>query len=296
MLVAAGVMSAVRALVNLHTKRGLQLSGVRVAVIVCASVLWWRHIKRALLAGRRSRVGLRQHASLEAGSSWAALSRCTNGERDQEWIHAFRSTRAIFVHVPRCAGTSIEAALFALSFHSQHHTLARLETLLGADAVSPYFRFTIVRDPISRFLSAFAYLRARGQSSGNLTISPHDRLAATMIQTNREWQDDPRLLLVHLAALPSWESVPLHFRPQTYFLGGAEGMARLDVVMRWESLETDLQRVLHLHDFGEAARATYTLPRYRPSGSSSDMERWRTPALDRLVRKVYADDYAILGY
>jgi hypothetical protein len=183
-----------------------------------------------------------------------------------------------------------------LSFHSQHHTLARLETLLGADA-SSYFRFTIVRDPVDRFLSAFAYLRGRRQSTDNLVISQHDHLASEMIASSQAWQDDPLVLLQHFATLSSWESAPLHFRPQAYFLGGAQGIMRFDVVMRVESLLEDLQQVLQSHDFGETADAASSrLPCCRPSSSDADIQRWRTPALEHLARQVYAEDYTTLGY
>ena len=40
--------------------------------------------------------------------SWDALSRCTNGERSAEWARVFGRSRALFVHIPRCAGSSLE--------------------------------------------------------------------------------------------------------------------------------------------------------------------------------------------
>ena len=63
--------------------------------------------------------------------AWAALSRCTNGERAAAWAAAFAARRACFVHVPRCAGTSVEAAVFGLPFFSQHLSAAQLSRLLG---------------------------------------------------------------------------------------------------------------------------------------------------------------------
>ncbi len=76
-----------------------------------------------------------------------------------------------------CMHTYIQAALFGLKLYSQHHTLPYLEELVGARAKIPedspkipgdspaalsasgepdgFFRFTFVRDPLDRFLSAF---------------------------------------------------------------------------------------------------------------------------------------------
>ena len=70
--------------------------------------------------------------------------------------------RAVFVHVPRCAGTSLEAAIFAQDHYSQHLTAAELRALLGPRAYDGAFRFAFVRDPLDRFLSAFYYLLFRG--------------------------------------------------------------------------------------------------------------------------------------
>ena len=95
-------------------------------------------------------------------SAWDPLSRCVNGERSPAWLKLFAERQLVFVHIPRCAGTSLEAALFGKFDYSQHHTAAELRTLLGAEAYDEAFTLAFVREPVARYLSAFYYLLYRG--------------------------------------------------------------------------------------------------------------------------------------
>ena len=59
--------------------------------------------------------------------------------------------QAIFLHIPKCAGQSIETAL-GVKHHHRHHKLNDLP-----DDWLNYFRFTFIRHPVSRFMSACKY-------------------------------------------------------------------------------------------------------------------------------------------
>ncbi len=60
--------------------------------------------------------------------------------------------RIIFIHLPKCGGTSIEIALTGKSWHQaglhheQHLTAKETRDLYGEDVFRSYFKFTIVRN------------------------------------------------------------------------------------------------------------------------------------------------------
>ena len=255
----------------------------------------YSHFVRTLL--RFSTAVLNPSHRLCGLHAWTDLSRCTNGERAATWLRAFHDNRVVFVHIPRCAGTSVETACFGLDLYSQHYTLPQLEAMLGLsdDAASDrYFRFTIVRDPLERFLSAFAYLLDRRPSNGE-PISEHDLIASELLRGNAEWRDGPLAFLRHIASLPSWECVPLHFRPQLYFLGGESALRRFDRIARFESLLADMASVASMLDLGSGTSSCVELPHKRTARSAA-RKHWRSDELAALVRRVYARDYRAFGY
>jgi len=62
--------------------------------------------------------------------------------------------RAIFIHIPKCAGTSIAHALYG---HSCWHWTAEDLRFINREKFDSYLKFSIVRNPWSRLFSAFSY-------------------------------------------------------------------------------------------------------------------------------------------
>ncbi len=243
--------------------------------------------------------------------SWDAISRCVNGVRRGAWATLFTERRVVFVHLPRTAGTSIEASLFGQDHFSQHHTAAELRALLGADAYEDAFRFTFVREPLDRYLSAFFYLlhrdgqRAGGPRGAQREISAHDTRTSDMLR--RDFHSDPLAFLRHLQRLSEgsarggaggaggWERAPLHFRPQAYYLP-AEGLASLHFVGRFEALHADYARLLGHERLTQHSQPTLAHLRPAVEGGRPRLEWARSEELAALVREVYRQDYELLGY
>lgn len=71
----------------------------------------------------------------------------------------FHQTRSIFIHVPKCAGTSIEKTLGGKEFGG-HSTAQSIKKRFPKEW-EIYYKFGIVREPISRFYSGYWYLKQR---------------------------------------------------------------------------------------------------------------------------------------
>ena len=71
--------------------------------------------------------------------------------------------KAIHVHIPKCAGMSIEAAFGAKKL-GQHYHKRRFIRTFGAHKWEKYFKFAFVRNPWDRFVSLY-HFRKKYQKS-----------------------------------------------------------------------------------------------------------------------------------
>jgi hypothetical protein len=83
-------------------------------------------------------------------------------DRARRWRH-YRRAGAVFVHVPKAAGSSIATALYGRRLG--HHPACRL---MQEDPASwaALEKFSVLREPVARFLSAFSYALAGGTREG----------------------------------------------------------------------------------------------------------------------------------
>lgn len=88
-------------------------------------------------------------------------------------IHNNFDLNFIFIHIPKCGGTSIEEALGVnyhknigfdfenkykkdIKYHPKHFKLKHYEELLGSN-VNNYFKFTLIRNPWERMVSNYLF-------------------------------------------------------------------------------------------------------------------------------------------
>ncbi|EJM87946.1 MULTISPECIES: sulfotransferase family 2 domain-containing protein [unclassified Pseudomonas] len=190
----------------------------------------------------------------------------------------FTQRSCLFIHVPKCAGSSVCAALFD-GWSPGHLPLYWYEQQFP-EQFADSFKFAFVRDPLERAYSAYAFLR------GN-ELSLRDRPAQKLVSHYRDFDD-----FVARWLHPETIQRQLHFAAQTDFLTDSFGHLALDFIGYQEHLERDFQRVCE--QVGDAV----PLPHI-----NSSQQRRTAPARDfcsvrtrRLVRRVYQRDYEMLGY
>ncbi len=68
----------------------------------------------------------------------------------------FDDTESIFIHTPKSAGTSIAKALYG---HDPRHVKLYNYQIRNAEKFNKYYKFSFVRDPLTRIASAYFYCR-----------------------------------------------------------------------------------------------------------------------------------------
>ncbi len=134
--------------------------------------------------------------------------------------------KAIFVHIPKAAGSSISKDIF---FGKQvGHFYAADYKFLDNQKYNEYFKFTFVRNPYTRFVSAYNYLSAGGGNTFDKTFYLEHQ--ASFVSIN-QFIDD----FFAKKEIRNW----IHFVPQSHFLT-VNGKVEMDFVGRFEKIDDDI--------------------------------------------------------
>lgn len=187
----------------------------------------------------------------------------------------------LFVHIPKCAGTSLMDALFGGPV-SNHRSIAFLRLAFTAEEYRRTFKFTFVRNPWDRLVSTFYYLRAGGQSEQDV------EWAARLGLADRSFRD-----FVMDGLSEDMIDGAYHFRPQAQFVTlGRDGPPEMDFIGRFETIERDFE-TLRARLGVEARLPSRNRGKARPEGGYRDAYDDETRAK---AGRLYARDAALFGY
>lgn len=199
--------------------------------------------------------------------------------------------KAIFVHIPKTAGQSVEQAFLddlGLSWDQRSplvlrhnddpangpsalaHLYAEEYVRLGhidQAAFDGYTKFAVVRNPYDRLLSEYRYRSFR-------------QTGPFWWFLRRPWRSD-------------FSDRARHMVPQTRYLLDADGNCLVDRIVRFEDIEAGMAEV-----FRDVFGAPRPLPRRNTSHRAARrMSRADLSPRDRArIREMYARDFAYLGY
>ena len=189
----------------------------------------------------------------------------------------FRRDAAIFIHVPKCAGSALLDAW--LGFQTGHVTAAAYHAADPAFFDSAYV-FTFVRNPLARFVSAYDHIQT-GDLWDYLPEMKRllDRQGGTVAEVAERLESGSEIL-----TLP-W------FAPQHSFLE-IRGRLAVNRVFKTESFASDLDVIraeasIRFRDLAPVNR------RSEPAATPAD--RLGAAAVANL-RRVYARDFTLFGY
>jgi chondroitin 4-sulfotransferase 11 len=209
--------------------------------------------------------------------------------------------QAIFVHIPKTAGTSVEAALgmhgaktdigirpyfnqtpdleHLYGGNLQHMTAARLRIVLQDDALfQRYFKFAVVRNPWERLVSTCAWSDQKWVRGSELASAEFDRLVRELYGAFLTAKSSSRPLVL-----------PAHLEPQVSYVLDEHRRPLLDFTARYESLAADWEHIRTRLGVN-AALPVRMRSHHRPYREYYDAE---TRAM---VAEIYAEDARAFDY
>ncbi len=200
-----------------------------------------------------------------------------------EWqdysLVGFDELRCIFVHIPKTGGISVARSLFG-HLGGGHQTVQDYQILFGPFVFRRYFKFTFVRNPYSRLVSAYNFLKSGGfdevdrQWSIN-HLSPYDSFKDFVC----DWVNDSSVWTKH------------HFRPQySYVCDNGHG-PMVDFVGRFERLQHDFDYVCK-----RLGRSTELLHANSMATNTGNYREYYCDETQAIVADVYRRDFEIFGY
>ena len=184
--------------------------------------------------------------------------------------------RVIFIHIPKAAGTAVRLAL-GEEKTGRRHLPWWVYQQASPQKYDEFFKFAFVRNPISRTLSAYNYLKSGGNRMEDLAVAEY----LSKYRSFSEFLDRELLegsMIYHQI-----------FRPQTSYICDWRGDIKVDFVGKVETMEKDFNYIARLIGLGEDHQI-------RVINSSEQAPEEISRADKEKIFQVYENDFKLLGY
>lgn len=136
----------------------------------------------------------------------------------------FYQEKFIFIHIPKCAGSSF--FLNSIGYQVGHYSYSQYEKILKKNIID-YTVFSIVRNPLDRFISAYTFIMNGGMNES-------DQKTSALLKSHQTVDG----FLNYLETIDD-DKRPTHFKTQFYFLRNRAGNLNLSFVLRQDQLESE---------------------------------------------------------
>lgn len=200
-------------------------------------------------------------------------------EGKTDFPKCFSSRKAIFVHVPKTAGSSICDAVFGVS-RVGHMPYSWYEKI-SPESCENYFTFTFVRNPWDRAVSAYHYLLSGGAHK-------RDEKWSKLVRKYNSFDDFVLQWIYH-------ENVQkiIHFVPQIKFIESGDGSIDIDYIGRFEDINSDLSEINSLLSCNE--NIVLKLSRIKAS-NRGNYRNYYSKESSEIIANVYSRDISLFGY
>ena len=187
----------------------------------------------------------------------------------------------IFIHIPKCAGNAVQKSLFGEVFFG-HQTIRQYQVALPQSLYQNAWKFTIVRDPFERIVSAWRFLKA-----GGLNANDNKYFAKTLCQ----YKTFDHFVNDWLVYQNLDQCGCVHFKTQLHYIHDFEGELAIDYILKLSDLSDEYPKLRNR--FGGSELITDN----KVSGKSIDLRDYYTSAETlKNIANIYAADVEALGY
>lgn len=185
-------------------------------------------------------------------------------------IHAKYFQNYVFIHIPKCGGTSVERAL-GLAVLNHDTALERFHAL-GEKRWRERVTFAVVRNPYARLASSYFYLHQ----------PPHTEMS-DLREGFRFWMS--RWQMAQREGV-----LPNTLKTQCWWLSDEAGQPLVDIICQLENIEGDFKPV------AEALGREINIRKLKENPLSVDYDDLYTPATRDMVKSLYEEDFERFGY
>jgi hypothetical protein len=195
-------------------------------------------------------------------------------------LKGFDERKCIFVHITKCAGISVGMSLFG-NLGGGHLRITHYQLIFSQREFEEYFKFTFVRNPWDRLVSAFQFLIKGGTNKVDRAWSARNLARIPDFDTFvRGW--------VNRKNVNSWK----HFVPQYKFVCEPRSeVPKVDFIGYFECLAEDFAYIQQ--KIGSNSDLKHL---NKTEGAKKDYRDYYTDATRKIVEDVYAEDIRIFGY
>jgi len=202
--------------------------------------------------------------------------------RTRDYVYSlkgFDELECIFIHIPKSAGVSVNRELFG-NLGGAHRSVRTYKRVFGPATFKKYYKFTFVRNPYSRLLSAYRFLKRGGFCDVDKQWAEENLGQYNSFQEFvHGWLTDKSVLTYN------------HFRPQFMYLCDRSFEPEVDFIGHFETIDQDFEKVcLRLNVSRE-------LKKYNQGPEKED--HWSFFYTDKELKKVYKiyrKDFELFGY
>jgi Sulfotransferase family len=251
----------------------------------------------------RFRESRPRHLSFEFGAltelkpllRYGSVSSMINIVAERAFAMISRERKLIFIHIPKCGGTSLEDLIWPdrrartesdlwmgikypfwrrvrnkyQTGGLQHLTASQIRQEVGSQMFYECFRFAITRDPLKRLVSQYKYMSLRSDLRRYAKMNLADSFSTYLDKIERR--------------------VHVQWMPQHEFLFDADGALLVQDVYRLEDISKDMRDLSSKIGLDTDKLPLSNTTHHVKSPVVTEEDRSR-------VRRMYARDYELLGY